>query len=59
MMRAMGFDPDDELIGGQINFYREDAESFDRWLSGLLDEDNDEPVARTYRAGRERIAHAF
>ena len=43
----------------QIDFYRADAKPFDRWLAQLLDEDNDEPVARVYRAGRERVARTF
>jgi SAM-dependent methyltransferase len=50
---------DGELLAEQIDFYRADAESFDGWLAGLLDEANDEPTARTYRAGRARLARVF
>jgi SAM-dependent methyltransferase len=47
------------LLAEQVEFYRADAESFDTWLAGLLDGDNDDPTAVTYRAGRARVAHAF
>ena len=50
---------DGALLAEQIDFYRADAEAFDRWLAELLAEDNDELVARTYRAGRSRIARIF
>ena len=50
---------DAKLVAEQIDFYRADAESFDSWLGGLLDKANDEPTARTYRAGRARIARVF
>src|SRR4051794_35894251 len=63
MIRDMGVGAgdrrDSELLAEQIDFYRADAESFDAWLAGLLDEDNDDPTAVTYRAGRARIAHTF
>jgi SAM-dependent methyltransferase len=49
-------DEDDDLLAEQVDFYRVDAESFDAWVSSLLDEANDDPAAREYRAGRERLA---
>lgn len=55
-MRA---DRDDELIEEQIDFYRADAEAFDEWLVTLMDPANHEPVARRYRAGRERATQLF
>jgi SAM-dependent methyltransferase len=50
---------DGELLAEQLDFYRADAEPFDRWLAGLLAEDNQEATARSYRAGRARIARIF
>jgi SAM-dependent methyltransferase len=50
---------DAALLAEQIEFYRADAEAFDRWLGVLLAEDNDEPTARAYRAGRAVITRAF
>jgi SAM-dependent methyltransferase len=50
---------DGELIGEQIDFYRADAEPFDRWLTRLLTEGNDAPAARAYRAGRALIGGVF
>jgi SAM-dependent methyltransferase len=54
-------DPDDDavLLAEQRRFYQADAPTFDAWLSSLLDESNDEPVAVTYRDGRSRLAEVF
>lgn len=49
----------DELLAEQRDFYRADAQSFDRWLATMVDDGNDEPAARRYRAGRGLIADAF
>ena len=46
-----------ELLAEQRDFYRADAEPFDRWLGALIDESNEEVAARTYRAGRARFQH--
>jgi SAM-dependent methyltransferase len=48
-----------ELLAEQRAFYRAQAEQFDGWLSTLVDERNDHLDARTYRAGRRRIADHF
>jgi SAM-dependent methyltransferase len=50
---------DGALLAEQIDFYRADAEPFDRWLGGLLTEGNDAPAARAYRAGRDLIGGVF
>lgn len=50
---------DGELLAEQREFYRADAEPFDRWLGALIDEGNDEVTARTYRAGRARLQCAI
>ncbi len=55
----MSADADDELVDEQIDFYRADATAFDDWLVTLLDARNGEPVARNYRAGRQRVAQLF
>ena len=52
-------DADLELLAEQRDFYRADAEAFDEWLGTLLDEENDEPTARRYRAARGEIASLF
>jgi SAM-dependent methyltransferase len=52
-------DGDDELIEEQIDFYRADAMAFDDWLVSLVDARNHEPIARNYRAGRERVSQLF
>ncbi len=58
MNRNVG-DGGDELLVEQRDFYQADASQFDQWLSTLVDEGNEDPQARTYRAGRERIARVF
>jgi SAM-dependent methyltransferase len=43
---------DDDLLGEQCEFYRVEADDFDRWLTSLLDERNDDSTARHYRSAR-------
>jgi SAM-dependent methyltransferase len=52
-------DGNGELIEEQIDFYRADAAAFDDWLVTLLDAHNHDPIARNYRAGRERVTQLF
>jgi SAM-dependent methyltransferase len=59
MISAMGNISDETLLAEQLDFYRADAEPFDRWLGELISPDNTKLVASTYRAGLARIADAF
>jgi SAM-dependent methyltransferase len=47
----------EDLLAEQRHFYRADAVQSDRWLSKLIDARNDDPDARRYRAGRQRVAN--
>ncbi len=59
MNRGVGGDAGDELLVEQRDFYQADARQFDHWLSTLVDDDNADLQARTYRTGRQRIAGVF
>ena len=58
-MSSSGGGNGEELLAEQRDFYRADAAQFDGWLSTLVDDGNDDLPARTYRAGRRRIAGHF
>jgi SAM-dependent methyltransferase len=47
------------LLREQQAFYRADAEPFDRWLTTLIDDRNQDPTARRYRQGRSFLAALF
>ena len=52
----MGNDPQpDALLAEQQSFYVADALEYDKWLRTLEATDNDDPVAVSFREGRERV----